>query len=66
MYKRQSLYPATFLGLHHEIGRIAPGFRANLVLADERLNVLDTWIDGQSASGMKAHPVHAAPAAARF
>ncbi len=45
-----STYPAEFLGLEHELGRIAPGYRANLVLADEQLNVLDTWIDGQSAS----------------
>jgi N-acetylglucosamine-6-phosphate deacetylase len=45
-----SLYPAEFLGLAHEIGRIAPGYRANFVLADEQLHVLDTWIDGQSDS----------------
>ena len=43
-----STYPAQFLGLGHELGRIAPGYRANFVLADEQLNVLDTWIDGQS------------------
>jgi N-acetylglucosamine-6-phosphate deacetylase len=46
-----SLYPATFLGLEHELGRIAPGCRANLVAADARIHVLDTWIDGVSASG---------------
>ncbi|HVO48887.1 MAG TPA: N-acetylglucosamine-6-phosphate deacetylase [Steroidobacteraceae bacterium] len=45
-----SLYPAEFLGLHHELGRIAPGYRANLVLADEGLRVLDTWIDGRSSA----------------
>ena len=45
-----STYPAEFLGLEHELGRIAPGYRANLVLADEQFNVLDTWIDGQSAA----------------
>jgi N-acetylglucosamine-6-phosphate deacetylase len=45
-----SLYPAEFLGLAHDIGRIAPGYRANFVLADEQLQVLDTWIDGQSDS----------------
>ena len=45
-----SLYPAEFLGLAHEIGRIAPGYRANFVLADEQLRVLDTWIDGQPDS----------------
>ncbi|HET9389023.1 MAG TPA: N-acetylglucosamine-6-phosphate deacetylase [Steroidobacteraceae bacterium] len=45
-----SLYPAQFLGLAHEIGRIAPGYRANLVLADDELRILDTWIDGVTAS----------------
>jgi N-acetylglucosamine-6-phosphate deacetylase len=44
-----SLYPAQFLGLAHELGRIEPGYRANLVLADDGLNVLETWIDGQQA-----------------
>jgi N-acetylglucosamine-6-phosphate deacetylase len=47
-----SLYPAEFLGLAHEIGRIAPGYRANFVLADEQLRVLDTWIDGQPDSAV--------------
>ena len=42
-------YPADFLGLAHELGRIAPGYRANLVLADEDLKVLATWIDGEVA-----------------
>lgn len=41
-----STYPAAFLRLDHELGRIAPGYRANLVLADERMNVRATWIDG--------------------
>jgi N-acetylglucosamine-6-phosphate deacetylase len=39
--------PATFLGLHAQFGRIAAGYRADLVLADDTLNVLDTWIGGQ-------------------
>ena len=30
-----SEYPAEFLGLGHELGRIAPGYRANLVLMDD-------------------------------
>jgi N-acetylglucosamine-6-phosphate deacetylase len=42
-----SRYPAEFLGLGDSHGRIAPGYRANLVLADDELNVLETWIDGQ-------------------
>ena len=45
-----STYPAEFLGLGHELGRIAPGYRANFVLVDEGVNVLDTWIDGRSAT----------------
>ena len=43
-----STYPAAFLRLDHEFGRIAPGYRANLVLADEDLNVVATWIDGKN------------------
>ncbi|MGH8294366.1 MAG: N-acetylglucosamine-6-phosphate deacetylase [Steroidobacteraceae bacterium] len=45
-----SLYPAQFLGLSRQLGRIEPGYRANLVLADDGLNVLATWIDGQTAA----------------
>jgi len=45
-----SEWPASFLGLAHELGRIAPGYCANLVLADDELNVLETWIDGRSSS----------------
>ncbi len=43
-----SLYPAEFLRLDHELGRIAPGYRANLALLDDaQLNVIETWIDGR-------------------
>jgi N-acetylglucosamine-6-phosphate deacetylase len=45
-----SLYPAEFLGLGHEVGRIARAYKANFVLADDQLQVLDTWIDGQTES----------------
>jgi N-acetylglucosamine-6-phosphate deacetylase len=41
-----SEYPAEFLGLGHELGRIAPGYRANLVLLDDELHVQKTWIEG--------------------
>lgn len=41
-----SEYPATFLRLNHMLGRVAPGYRANLVIADDNLNVLGTWING--------------------
>jgi N-acetylglucosamine-6-phosphate deacetylase len=42
-----SSYPAEFLGLGSELGRIAPGYRANLVLVDDDVEVKATWIDGQ-------------------
>ncbi len=38
--------PAAFLRLDTELGRIAPGFRADLVLLDDGLRVKDTWIEG--------------------
>jgi len=41
-----SEYPSAFLGLDHEFGRIEPGYRASLVLADEDMNIIETWIDG--------------------
>jgi N-acetylglucosamine-6-phosphate deacetylase len=44
-----STYPAEFLGLGGELGRIAPGYRANLVLADGDLQVRETWIDGRAS-----------------
>jgi N-acetylglucosamine-6-phosphate deacetylase len=43
-----SLIPARFLKLDHELGRIAPGYRADLVLLDDSLHVRQTWIDGIS------------------
>ncbi len=42
-----SEYPAQFLGLGARLGRIAPGYRANLVAVDSALNVQATWIDGR-------------------
>jgi N-acetylglucosamine-6-phosphate deacetylase len=40
-----SANPAAFLGLA-DVGGIAPGDRANLVLLDDDLQVAETWIDG--------------------
>jgi N-acetylglucosamine-6-phosphate deacetylase len=45
-----SEYPAEFLGLGHELGRIAPGYRANLVLMDAELQVQKTWIEGVASA----------------
>jgi N-acetylglucosamine-6-phosphate deacetylase len=42
-----SANPAGFLGLSGELGAIARGRRANLVLADGELKVLRTWIGGR-------------------
>jgi len=44
-----SEYPAEFLGLSHELGRIAPGLRANLVQLDDDLKVRRTWIEGRAS-----------------
>lgn len=41
-------YPAEFLGLGGELGRIAPGYRADLVLLDADLRVQRSWIGGQA------------------
>lgn len=42
-----STYPAEFLGLGRELGRIAPGYRANLTVLDANLTAGRTWIDGR-------------------
>ena len=39
--------PATFLGLGHELGLIAPGYRADLVRLTEAIEVVDSWISGE-------------------
>jgi N-acetylglucosamine-6-phosphate deacetylase len=44
-----SEYPAAFLGLEQELGRIAPGYRANLALLDDDLRVTRTWVEGISS-----------------
>jgi N-acetylglucosamine-6-phosphate deacetylase len=46
--------PAEFLGLDHELGRIARGCFADLVLLDDELQVLETWIHGASSSDARA------------
>jgi N-acetylglucosamine-6-phosphate deacetylase len=38
--------PATFLGLESELGRIAPGFRADLVAFNQKFEVVGTWVAG--------------------
>jgi len=43
--------PAEFLALE-DMGRLAPGQRANLVLLDDELRPLETWIHGKSRAEM--------------
>ena len=55
--------PAEFLGLGGELGRIAPGYRASLVLLDDDLEVVETWIEGwtlRRRSAFNAHVLEAA------
>jgi N-acetylglucosamine-6-phosphate deacetylase len=42
-----SAAPAAFLRLDRELGRIAPGCRADLALLDSDLRVRRTWIGGE-------------------
>ncbi|MGA8155744.1 MAG: N-acetylglucosamine-6-phosphate deacetylase [Rhodoplanes sp.] len=46
-----SAHPAGFLGLDHRLGRLAPGYRADLVAFDPiGFEVLDTWVAGGAAA----------------
>jgi N-acetylglucosamine-6-phosphate deacetylase len=45
-----SRHPAQLLSLDGELGSIAAGQRANLVLVDEKLAVRETWIDGRTSA----------------
>ncbi|MCS3746760.1 N-acetylglucosamine-6-phosphate deacetylase [Xanthomonas arboricola] len=42
-----STYPAQCIGLGERLGRIAPGYQADLVLVDADVHVLATWVAGQ-------------------
>lgn len=41
-----SAYPADALGLGHRLGRLLPGYRADIAVLDASLNVTQTWIGG--------------------
>lgn len=41
-----SLYPAEFLGVDDNLGRVRAGYRADLVHFDRHFTVLDTWVAG--------------------
>ena len=46
-----SLSPARFLGLSDQLGRIAPGFRADLVaLEPDDVKIVGTWLAGEYAA----------------
>jgi len=51
-----SLYAAAFLRLDNRRGRIAPGYMADLVHLDDELNVLGTWVDGESSEHISLPP----------
>jgi N-acetylglucosamine-6-phosphate deacetylase len=45
-----STHPAQFLGLGHVLGRLLPGFRADMVALDaEGVTVAQTWVAGVAA-----------------
>jgi N-acetylglucosamine-6-phosphate deacetylase len=44
-------HPASFLGLDHILGRLAAGYRADIVAFDpKRVDVLATWVAGREAA----------------
>jgi N-acetylglucosamine-6-phosphate deacetylase len=45
-----SLYPATLLGIDKELGRLAAGYRADVVHFDQNFQVQHTWVAGQHLS----------------
>jgi N-acetylglucosamine-6-phosphate deacetylase len=46
--------PAMFLGLGRELGAVVTGYRADLVAFNDRFDVIETWIGGQSSQDAAA------------
>lgn len=45
-----SEYPAAMMGIENELGSIKAGYKASMILVDENLNQLRSWIDGKELS----------------
>mgnify|MGYP005845453345 CR=1 FL=1 len=43
-----SLYPAQMLGLDTELGRLEPGYRANMIALNPELELTHSWIEGRT------------------
>jgi N-acetylglucosamine-6-phosphate deacetylase len=50
--------PAAFLGLESELGRIAPGYRADLVVFNPNFEIVGTWIGGLGSRGEASEASH--------
>jgi N-acetylglucosamine-6-phosphate deacetylase len=50
--------PAAFLGLESELGRIVPGYRADLVAFNPNFEVVGTWIGGVGSMGEASETSH--------